>query len=32
MRWHCPGVTVLATSREALGVEGERILPVPPLA
>lgn len=28
---HCPGVTVLATSREALGVEGERIFPVPPL-
>ena len=29
---HCPRVTVLATSREALGVEGERILPVPPLS
>lgn len=28
---HCPRVSVLATSREALGVEGERILPVPPL-
>ena len=28
---HCPNVSVLATSREALGVEGERILPVPPL-
>ena len=28
---HCPNVVVLATSREALGVEGERILPVPPL-
>ena len=28
---HCPHVVVLATSREALGVEGERILPVPPL-
>ncbi|MDW5614996.1 AfsR/SARP family transcriptional regulator [Mycolicibacterium vanbaalenii] len=27
----CPGVTVLATSREALGVAGERIMPVPPL-
>jgi predicted ATPase/class 3 adenylate cyclase len=29
---HCPRVSVLATSREALGVEGERILPVPPLS
>lgn len=29
---HCPGVTVLATSREPLGVEGERVLPVPPLS
>jgi predicted ATPase/DNA-binding SARP family transcriptional activator len=28
---HCPRVSLLATSREALGVEGERILPVPPL-
>ena len=28
---HCPDVVVLATSREALGVEGERILAVPPL-
>ncbi len=28
---HCPQVSVLATSREALGIEGERILPVPPL-
>ncbi len=28
---HCPDVVVLATSREPLGVEGERILPVPPL-
>jgi predicted ATPase/DNA-binding SARP family transcriptional activator len=28
---HCPDVVVLATSREGLGVEGERILPVPPL-
>ncbi|HKV22824.1 MAG TPA: BTAD domain-containing putative transcriptional regulator, partial [Mycobacterium sp.] len=28
---HCPGVAVLATSREALGVEGERIEPVSPL-
>ncbi len=27
----CAGVTVLATSREALGVGGERILAVPPL-
>ncbi len=28
---HCPHVVVLATSREALGVEGELILPVPSL-
>jgi predicted ATPase/DNA-binding SARP family transcriptional activator len=28
----CPRVTVLATSREALGVDGERLLAVPPLA
>jgi predicted ATPase len=28
----CPGVVVLATSREGLGIEGERLLPVPPLA
>jgi predicted ATPase/DNA-binding SARP family transcriptional activator len=28
---HCPDVVVLATSREALGVEGERIVPVAPL-
>ena len=27
----CPDVVVLATSREALGVEGERVFPVPPL-
>lgn len=27
----CPRVRVLATSREALGVEGERVLPVNPL-
>jgi predicted ATPase/DNA-binding SARP family transcriptional activator len=27
----CAKVSVLATSREALGVEGERLLPVPPL-
>jgi predicted ATPase/DNA-binding SARP family transcriptional activator len=27
-----PGVTVLATSREPLGVEGEHVRPVPPLA
>jgi predicted ATPase/DNA-binding CsgD family transcriptional regulator len=27
----CPGVTVLATSRERLGLPGERTLPVPPL-
>jgi predicted ATPase len=28
----CPTVTVLATSREPLGVDGERVRPVPPLA
>ncbi|MCG8914539.1 LuxR C-terminal-related transcriptional regulator [Actinokineospora sp. PR83] len=28
----CPGVVVLATSRQSLGVGGERVLPVPPLA
>ncbi len=28
---HCPGVSVLATSRQPLGVEGERIVVVPPL-
>ena len=28
---HCPAVTVLATSREALGVAGEQLWPVPPL-
>ncbi|BBX33219.1 putative ATPase [Mycolicibacterium mageritense DSM 44476 = CIP 104973] len=28
----CPGVKVLATSREPLGLDGERIVPVPPLA
>jgi len=27
----CPHVSVMATSREALGVSGERIVPVPPL-
>ncbi len=27
----CPEVTVLATSRQSLGVAGERVLPVPPL-
>lgn len=29
---HCPHVTVLSTSREALGIEGEQIFAVPPLA
>ena len=29
---HCPRVSVLSTSREALGIEGERIVSVPPLA
>ena len=29
---HCPGVTVLATSREALMVDGERSWPVPSLS
>lgn len=28
---HCPGVTVLATSRQPLGLEGERIVVLPPL-
>jgi predicted ATPase/DNA-binding SARP family transcriptional activator len=28
---HCPKVSVLATSREALGVAGEQIMPVEPL-
>lgn len=27
----CPGLTVLATSREPLGTDGERVLPVQPL-
>ncbi len=27
----CPSVTVLATSRQPLGVAGERIVPIPPL-
>jgi predicted ATPase len=28
----CERLVILATSREALGIEGERLLPVPPLA
>ena len=28
----CPGVVVLATSRQSLGVAGERVVPVAPLA
>jgi predicted ATPase/class 3 adenylate cyclase len=28
----CPRLVILATSREALGIEGERVVPVPPLA
>jgi predicted ATPase/DNA-binding SARP family transcriptional activator len=27
----CPRVSVLATSRQSLGIEGERVVPVPPL-
>jgi non-specific serine/threonine protein kinase len=27
----CPGVTILVTSRSPLGVEGEHVLPIPPL-
>jgi predicted ATPase/class 3 adenylate cyclase len=30
-RW-CERLVILATSREALGIEGERLVPVPPLA
>ncbi|GAA3750726.1 BTAD domain-containing putative transcriptional regulator [Plantactinospora mayteni] len=29
---HCPGLRVLATSREPLGITGEALCPVPPLA
>jgi predicted ATPase/DNA-binding SARP family transcriptional activator len=29
---HCPRVKILATSREALGIEGERVFPVQPLS
>lgn len=29
---HCPDVSVLATSRERLGVDGEQVWPVPPLS
>jgi len=28
---HCPRVSLLVTSREPLGIDGERIVPVPPL-
>jgi predicted ATPase/class 3 adenylate cyclase len=28
----CPRLVILATSREALGIEGEHLVPVPPLA
>ncbi len=30
-RW-CPRLVILATSREGLGIEGEQLVPVPPLA
>src|SRR5262249_33874063 len=29
---HCPSLRVLATSRESLGIPGERVITVPPLA
>ncbi len=29
---HCAGVVVIATSRQALGVDGEQVWPVPPLS
>jgi len=29
---HCPSVSVLATSRQPLGIEGERLVVVPPLS
>jgi predicted ATPase len=28
---HCPSVKVLATSREGLGIVGEKLYPVPPV-
>jgi predicted ATPase/class 3 adenylate cyclase len=28
----CPGLVILATSREGLGIDGDQLLPVPPLA
>lgn len=32
LRDHCPELTILTTSRQALGMHGERVWPVPPLA
>jgi predicted ATPase len=32
LAWSCERLVILATSREALGIDGERLVPVPPLA
>ena len=31
VRAHCPGIAIVATSRELLGLDGEMAVPVPPL-